>query len=145
MYIQKLEEDSYSRLIEIWDSAVSATHNFLLKEDFEYYKSRLPVYFEHVTLYGYIDDNKYIKGFLGVSDYMIEMLFVENESRGLGIGKNLLIFAINDLKLIKVDVNQQNLQALLFYKHFGFEEVGLSEKDSEGKNYPIIHLQLIKQ
>lgn len=143
MKIQKLENNSYFRLIEIWDSAVRATHEFLLDTDFEYYKSKLPLYFEHVTLYGYVDESKIIRGFLGVSKSGIEMLFVENESRGLGIGKNLLIFAINDLKLNKVDVNQQNQQALLFYKHFGFEEIGLSERDSEGKNYPIIHLQLV--
>lgn len=144
MKIKKLEKATYNRLTEIWEGAVRATHDFLPEEDFEYYKSKLPLYFEHVTLYGYIDDNEEIKGFLGISDSMIEMLFVENKSRGLGIGKNLLNFAIKDLKLNKVDVNQQNQQALLFYKNFGFEEVGISGEDSEGKNYPIIHLQLIK-
>lgn len=145
MRIEILNKNNYSRLIEIWASAVKATHHFLSDDDFEYYKSRLPFYFEHVTLYGCLDDNQVIRGFLGVSVSSIEMLFVENESRGLGIGKKLIIFAIEKLKSDKVDVNKQNLEALMFYKHFGFEEVGESDKDGEGKNYPMIHLQLGNQ
>ncbi|HCO67925.1 MAG TPA: GNAT family N-acetyltransferase [Dysgonomonas sp.] len=132
-------------MLQIWESAVKATHHFLSEEDFEFYKSRMPLYFYHIDIYTYLDDNKNIKGFLGVSKDMIEMLFVENESRGLGIGKNLLIFAIRELELDRVDVNLQNEQALHFYKHFGFKEKGVSEKDSEGKDYPIVHLQLFKQ
>lgn len=138
---QKLTKDDYGRLIEIWESAVKATHDFLSAEYFEYIKSRLPLYFEHVVLYGYTDDN-IIKGFLGVSQSAIEMLFIDDRYRGSGIGKSLLKFAVEDLKLRKVDVNEQNTQAVGFYKHFGFKEAGRSEHDSEGKNYPIVHLQI---
>lgn len=141
--IEKAEKKDYSRLIEIWESAVKSTHDFLLEEDFEYYKSRLPFYFEHVDLYVYKDEGQIIRGFLGVSDDMIEMLFVENAFRGTGIGKILLKFATYNLKLTKVDVNQDNRQALVFYKYFGFIEIGYSKNDTEGRNYPIIHLQLI--
>jgi len=140
--IEKAVEEDYSRLKEIWESAVLATHDFLLKEDFEFYKSNLCIYFGYVDLYVYKDDSFVIKGFLGVSEEKIEMLFVENESRGLGIGGKLFKFAIDYLKLTKVDVNEQNKQALEFYKKFGFEERGRSLLDSEGKEYPIIFLQL---
>ena len=51
------------------------------------------------------------------------MLFVENESRGMGIGKKLLNFAIDSLGLRKVDVNEQNTQALGFYEYKGFKIV----------------------
>ncbi len=140
--IKKAVESDYLRLIEIWESAVKATHTFLSDEDFLHIKSKLPFYFDNVSLYVYEEDTSIIKGFLGVSDDMIEMLFIENENRGKGIGKKLLKFAIDNLKLNRVDVNEQNIQALEFYKYFGFIETGYSHKDSEGRDYPIIHLQL---
>lgn len=139
MVITIIEQD-YPILIDIWESAVSTTHDFLSKEDFLFYKSQLPVYFVYVTLYGFKVDNL-IKGFLGVSDDKIEMLFVHDNFRGSGVGKELLEFAINNLNIKKVDVNEQNTQALDFYKYFGFTEIGRSEYDSDGKNYPILYLQ----
>ena len=129
-------------LIEIWESAVMATHDFLAEADFLYYKSQLPTYFNHVTLYVFKTDNE-IKGFLGVSQDNIEMLFIHNNFRGSGVGKQLLQYAINELNIYKVEVNKQNIQAFEFYQYFGFKEVGYSEVDSQGKNYPIISLELI--
>ncbi|WP_165043934.1 GNAT family N-acetyltransferase [Dysgonomonas sp. ZJ709] len=135
-------EKDYPILIDIWASAVSATHDFLSKEDFEYYKSRLPFYFTQVSLFVFRDENSDIKGFLGVLDDNIEMLFVHNCFRGLGIGKKLLTFATENLNLRKVDVNEENKQALEFYTYFGFKQINRSAHDSEGKNYPLIHLIL---
>lgn len=140
--IEKAIKEYYEQLIKIWESSVSATHGFLSEEDFEFYKSRLPLYFEQVDLYVYKDESSVVKGFLGVSDDKIEMLFIENESRKIGIGKKLLKFATDCLKLTKVDVNEDNKQALGFYKKFGFKERGHSLLDSEGKKYPVVFLQL---
>ncbi len=142
MIVNGYKED-YVALINVWESAVLSTHDFLLKEDFQFYKSRLPFYFEDVSLYVFKDESFIIKGFLGISKDSIEMLFVENESRGIGIGKKLLNFAINSLKIRKVSVNEQNTQALGFYEHIGFKRTDYSDYDSEGKNYPIISLELI--
>lgn len=70
------------------------------------------------------------------------MLFVDNSHRGKGIGKRLILYAIEELHVTKVDVNEQNVQAVGFYTHVGFHVVGKSETDNEGKPYPILHLQL---
>ena len=131
----------YPILIDIWESAVKATHTFLSDEDFEFYKSHIPIYFQHVSLYVYKNEKGIIKAFLGVTDDNIEMLFVDNESRGSGIGKILLDYAVNTLNARRVDVNEQNTQALKFYYHLGFVEVDRSEYDGEGKGYPILHLE----
>lgn len=130
----------YPLLIDIWESAVRATHHFLSEEDFHFYKSHIPIYFEHVALYMYKASDGKVKGFLGVTDDSIEMLFIENESRGTGIGKELLEYAVKALNVRRVDVNEQNKQALHFYYHFGFKEIDRSEYDGEGKEYPILHL-----
>lgn len=140
--IRKAKEEDYPILIDIWESAVLTTHDFLSEEDFKFYKSRLPVYFQYVSLYCFEDEEGRIEAFLGVSDDNIEMLFVHNTFRGKGTGKKLLQFAINDLRIRKVDVNEDNHRALEFYKHFNFNQIDRSEKDSESKNYPILHLSL---
>lgn len=138
--ISPANKNDYPVLIDVWESAVKATHDFLSDEDFEFYKTHIPIYFEHVSLYIYRDNEHVIKGFLGVSDDSIEMLFVDNESRGTGVGKTLLNYAINTLNARRVDVNEQNTQALKFYYYFGFKEIDRSEYDGEGKGYPILHL-----
>ncbi|MGL5619396.1 MAG: GNAT family N-acetyltransferase, partial [Tannerellaceae bacterium] len=72
----------------------------------------------------------------------LEMLFVDNDYRYCGIGKTLVTYAIAALHVNKVDVNEQNVQAVGFYKHMGFEIQRRSELDGEGKAYPILHMQL---
>ncbi len=139
--IHKASLTDYPVLVGIWESAVRATHDFLSEEDLEYYKSQLPLYFQHVSLFVF-KDNEDIKGFLGVSEDKIEMLFIDDKFRGQGVGKILLNFAINELNIRKVDVNEQNIQALAFYEHFGFKKYDRSELDSEDKNYPILYLSL---
>ncbi len=139
--IRAIHEVDYPRLAEIWESAVLHTHDFLTKEDFQYYKERLPLYFQYVTLYGYKRDNELI-GFIGVAEGNIEMLFVHNDSRGTGAGKELILYAIQHLGATGVDVNEQNAQAVGFYKHMGFLTVDRSELDGDGKAYPLLHMRL---
>jgi len=139
--IRKIEVTDYLRLVEIWESAVSATHDFLKEEDFRYYKQQLPTYFQYVNLYGWEKDGRLV-GFMGIAEGNLEMLFVDNDYRGIGVGKELITYAIDNLEVTKVDVNEQNVQALGFYKHIGFQVYERSELDGEGKEYPILHMRL---
>jgi ribosomal protein S18 acetylase RimI-like enzyme len=139
--IPKGEKTDYSQLMAVWVSSVKATHHFLKPEDFEFYKKIIPDYFSNVDLY-VIRSGETINAFMGVSDDNLEMLFVSANSRGKGYGKNLLTHALNNLHIKKVDVNEQNIQAVGFYERFGFKVIGRSEKDSMAKNYPILHLSL---
>lgn len=139
--IRKIKETDYPRLIEIWESAVLNTHDFLKEEDFLYYKKQLPVYFQYVTLVGF-EQEGILAGFMGIAEENLEMLFVDNDYRGTGIGKKLIAYATANLHVTKVDVNEQNTQAVGFYKYMGFKIVRRSELDGEGKEYPILHMQL---
>lgn len=140
--IKLIREEEHERLIEIWDGAVRSTHHFLKVEDFEYYKSQLHIYFHCVKLYGYYDTNDRLVGFLGVSHSKVEMLFVDCRSMNKGVGRCLLTFAIKELCIKKLDVNEQNTQAVGFYAHMGFKVVSRVEVDGEGKPYPLLCLQL---
>ena len=139
--IRKIKVTDYPRLIEIWESAVLSTHDFLKEEDCLYYKEQLPVYFQYVTLFGFEQEGILI-GFMGIAEGNLEMLFIDNNYRGTGIGKKLVTYAINHLQVTKVDVNEQNIQAVGFYKYIGFNVYKRSDLDGEGKEYPILHMQL---
>lgn len=139
--IREITEKDYPQLMSIWESAVLNTHDFLKKEDFNYYKEQIPGYFEHVTLVGFEEANV-LAGFMGVAEGNLEMLFIHNDYRGKGIGKKLICYGMDRLEITKVDVNEQNIQAVGFYKHIGFHVLGRSESDGQGKEYPILHMGL---
>lgn len=72
----------------------------------------------------------------------LEMLFVRPEARGQGIGKALVTHCVEHLGVRKVDVNEQNPQALGFYLRMGFKVKSRSALDSLGKPFPILHMEL---
>lgn len=73
---------------------------------------------------------KFIKSFLKLNiikkdEYYISNIAVYPEFRGLGIGKELLLFAENrakenNLKKLTLDVEKENKNAIEIYKNFGF-------------------------
>ncbi len=132
----------YPELVNIWRSAVRATHDFLEEADFERIESNLaPAYFPAVTL-RIAERTGQPVGFAGSLDGNLEMLFVTNACRGQGVGTALLIDMISNHGVTKVDVNEQNPDAFAFYLSKGFAQVGRSEVDGEGLPYPILHLRL---
>ncbi|WOE32674.1 MULTISPECIES: GNAT family N-acetyltransferase [unclassified Acinetobacter] len=140
--LQKASESDFSTLIDIWESAVRATHHFLPEEEIIRLRPLiLNEYFYQVLLYKYVQDGK-ILGFMGTSSDNIEMLFIDPIFRGKGIGRILTNFAVTALKIDKVDVNEQNLQAVGFYEKLGFKIIARSELDGQGKPYPILHLKI---
>lgn len=138
------QKSEYATLLDVWESSVRATHHFLEKKDIEIFKKIIQEkdVFNHINLTCARDMNNNILGFIGVSKDSLEMLFIDARSIGKGIGKLLLLYAIKDLNITKVDVNEQNEQALKFYEHFGFKVTSRSELDGTGKPYPILHMQL---
>lgn len=141
--IRSASEKDFQDLLDVWESAVKATHDFLSEKDFNFYKSKIKsVYFCEVSLYVYESKNGIIQGFIGTYGDSLEMLFVHDSYRGKGIGKQLLYYAVNELGIRKVSVNKQNTKALLFYKKYNFIEQSYSDTDSEGKPYPIINMIL---
>ncbi len=77
-----------------------------------------------------------------MSNSNIEMLFIAPQSRGKGVGALLAWHAIRVQGATKVDVNEQNGQALGFYKHLGYQVIGRSPLDGQGKPYPLLHMRL---
>src|SRR5690606_26524057 len=98
-------KDDYLKLIEIWESSVCATHDFLSEENIKNLKPLiLEHYFDAVDLRVAKNESGEIVGFIGVAEQNIEMLFISPEYRNKGVGALLLKNAINTQSAKKVDV-----------------------------------------
>jgi len=143
MKIDKPSKSDYLRLIDIWEKSVRATHDFLPEENINTLKPLiLEHYFDAVDLRVAIEEHQKIVGFIGVADENIEMLFIEPEYRGSGVGRLLLNNAISKQSATQVDVNEQNPQAVGFYQYCGFNIVGRSELDGQGNPFPLLYMAL---
>jgi putative acetyltransferase len=135
----------YPELARIWEASVRATHDFLPSSYISMLKSMvLNQYLDAVMLICSKDTRQRITGFAGIAAGKVEMLFIDPEHRGQGLGKLLLTHAIKHFHADELDVNEQNLQALGFYLKQGFEVIGRSEVDGMGQPYPLLHMRLSK-
>ncbi|USD42949.1 GNAT family N-acetyltransferase [Vibrio sp. SCSIO 43135] len=143
MIVENVLPKDYAEMLNVWENSVRATHDFITDEDIEFFK---PIIIEQafpvVTLKCVKAESGSIVGFVGVHEAKIEMLFVLDEIRGQGVGKTLLQYALESLNATKVDVNEQNPQAVGFYQHMGFHVVSRSPVDDMGKPFPILHMAL---
>ena len=144
--IDKINESEYPEVVDVWEASVRATHDFLKEEDITYFKPLiLNEYLKAVDLRCVRNDRHQIIGFLGVAEEKIEMLFLHPDARSQGIGKMLVDYAIQKMHVTKVDVNEQNKQAVGFYEHVGFQTISRSELDGLGMPYPILHMEITKK
>lgn len=136
--------EEYPRLVEVWESAVRATHGFLAEDDIVSMREKGPEYMSVVELKVWRDDRGTILGFAGVAVGKLEMLFVDASARGRGVGSELLRYVVSEMNVRTLDVNEQNILALGFYEHMGFRVTGRSETDDDGRPYPLLHMELVK-
>jgi putative acetyltransferase len=138
--IQKYSDNYREQLLSVWEESVLATHAFLTAEDFHSIKEAVStIDFNAFDVYCLTENSKLL-GFLGVADQKIEMLFLSPTCFGQGLGRKLVEFAIHELKANKLDVNEQNLKAVGFYKKFGFKTYERTAKDDQGKAYPLLRM-----
>ncbi|WP_282940023.1 acetyltransferase [Paenibacillus sp. RC67] len=137
-------EKDHDKLVDIWYRAVRLTHTFLTEEDIEFFHHLVQTEaLTGVEIWMEINENEVPTGFIGLDESKIEMLFVDPNYHGQGIGTRLIKHAEN-LKgsHLKVDVNEQNEGAHAFYQRYGFVQTGRSELDGTGRPFPILHLEL---
>lgn len=143
MAIRRSIKTDAAALLDIWVRAVRATHTFLTESEIQ---SLLPVVRDRVLpaldLWILCDDASSPIGFMGVGERSIEALFIAPEWFRSGGGTLLVDFARSRLRRpIEVDVNEQNPEAVKFYEAMGFERVGRSPLDGDGRPYPLLHLR----
>ncbi|MBN7135610.1 GNAT family acetyltransferase [Lysobacter enzymogenes] len=142
MSIRERQAADHPRLLELWERSVRATHDFLSDADIAELRPQVrDIYFDAVEIWIY-EDAAGLAGFIGLSDTQVEMLFLEPERRGQGIGTRLLDHARGLRGALTVDVNEHNPQAHGFYRRYGFVDTGRSPLDGQGRPFPLIHMAL---
>ena len=141
--VEKLDHpgaEEFSALLETWESSVRETHAFLSEADIAALRPRVLEGLEAVSLWIAREGGR-IAGFAGIRGDMLEMLFVRAEARGQGLG-SALIRRVLEEGATRLDVNEQNPQAVGFYERMGFERVGRSALDGQGRPFPLLHMRL---
>lgn len=135
-------DDDRPALLRIWRRAVEATHDFLTPADVDGIEMQvrtaaLPA--PAVTVAQRPDGA--LLGWVGVHGARVEALFVDPDAHRRGVGTALLAAATAGAPSVELDVNEQNPSALAFYERHGFVRVGRSERDGEGRPFPLLHLR----
>lgn len=129
-------------LLRLWESSVRETHLFLSEQDILSLRPCVKQALREINrLFIAEQTDGKPAAFMGMEGNKIEMLFVAPEHRGQGVGKKLLRYAVDVLNAQYVDVNEQNPLAAGFYEHCGFRVFRRSEKDSDGRPFPILHME----
>lgn len=130
-------------IMQLWEDAVRATHDFLDEEDLQFFKQELENnYLDAVELFCLQTADGQLLGFMGVKQINLEMLFIHPGYHRKGLGTALLQTARQSFGISRVQVNAQNSQAVNFYKKFGFEVISRAELDGFGKPYPTLQLEI---
>lgn len=129
-------------LTDVWERSVRATHHFLSENEVLRIKEYIPAALRTVpVLIAAQDDSGMMRGFMGIDGCEIAMLFLAPEARGNGLGRQLIQHAIAAYGATEVTVNEQNPQALGFYRHMGFCVYRRTETDDQGAPYPILYMR----
>ena len=129
------------RALEIWRSAVDATHGFLSPEHRAEIDGIVAEQFlPNADLWLATDDGDRPMGFMVMDGSQIEALFVDPAVHGNGYGSLLVDHAQSLAPALTVDANEQAINALPFYLSRGFRVIGRSPTDDQGRPYPLVHL-----
>ena len=132
-----------TNLVDIWENSVRATHSFLTSKEIDRIKEYVPKAIENVEhlIIAYNNRDSSI-AFMGVENKKIEILFVKNNERGKGVGTKLIKYGITNFDINEVTVNEDNIEAIKFYKYVGFEVYNRSNVDEQENNNPILYMRL---
>ena len=141
--VQERTQQLIRQLLNVWESSVRATHDFLSEEEIVKIREYVPMAIENVEhLIIAEKESGEPAAFMGIDGNRLEMLFLSPEVRGKGLGKQLLQYGIETYNIQELTVNEQNPQAVGFYEHMGFQTYKRTEYDEEGNPYPLLYMRL---
>lgn len=134
-----------NKLLKVWEDSVRETHKFLSNEEILEIKKYVPsalLNTPNLIISNDQFDNPI--AFMGIEENKLEMLFVASKYRGKGIGKQMIIYGINNFGVNTLAVNEDNPEAKGFYEHMGFKVYQRNELDDQGNPYPVLYMKLEK-
>lgn len=91
----------------------------------------------------YVYDDGVVKGIIRIKGNEIEKLYVEPTFQSVGIGAQLLDFAVNEMCADFLWALEYNKRGIAFYRRHGFELTG--EKMIEDEWVPLLKMTLINK
>ena len=142
-------DDLVAELLELWDGSVKRTHTFVSDSDRQalrvVVKEALYQIGRLLVCSAQKEDGSFeIVGFAGIDEDRLEMLFIRQDFMRRGAGHFLIGQCIKKYGVRRVSVNEDNPGAYAFYQKEGFVRVGRSEKDGRGRDFPLLHLELLE-
>lgn len=134
--------DVIDRLVRIWRKSVTATHTFLTSDDMDQIEQFVPLALDSIPTLLVAEENEELLGFAGAEGSKLEMLFIDPNLRGKGIGKLFVQSLITNYQVTEVSVNEQNPLAKGFYEHMGFKVYRREPIDEQGNPFPILYMKL---
>ena len=131
-----------AQLIGLWDKSVRTSHHFLTEAAIQALRPCVREALMEVPLLAVAEEEGTVAGFIGICKDKIEMLFVSPRHFGRGIGRRMVALAISNHRATFVDANEQNRQAVDFYRHIGFCVYERSATDDQGNPFPILRMRL---
>ena len=144
MEIYELQEREAvsAALSDIWEASVRTTHHFLSDAEMTRIKGYLPQALREVAHLIVAKDAAGVPvAFMGIEKDRLEMLFLSPKERGKGLGRRLVEYGIRNYNIREVTVNEQNPQAIGFYRRMGFETYKRTDRDEEGNPYPLLYMK----
>ena len=111
--VQERTQQLIRQLLNVWESSVRATHDFLSEEEIIKIREYVPMAIENVE-YLIIAEKEFGEpvAFMGIDSNRLEMLFLSLEVRGKGLGKQLLQYGIETYNIQELTCEQLRI-------HFG--------------------------
>jgi putative acetyltransferase len=128
--------------LAIWRAATSGPgHDFLTPADRQAIDREVAAMFDTLDYQLVLDTNGRPVAFLIADGDFIDGLFVDPAAQGQGVGRAVIEQFMEGKPSVRLDVNEDNTQALGFYQRLGFQVRGRSEVDGQGRPYPLLHLE----
>ena len=128
----------------IWKDSVRATHLFLSEAEIQEIKAHV---LQALTGVSHLLVAERVLGqpvaFMGLEGHRLEMLFLSPAERGAGLGRQLLEYGILHYDLQELTVNEQNPQAVGFYRHMGFETYRRTDCDEQSGPSPRLYMKRV--
>ena len=120
--IRKSTNNDLEKIMQIWLDTNISVHNYILQEYWTSNEKYVKEAIQEAEVYVY-EENKEIKGFIGINNGHIEGIFVEEKFRNQGIGKELLSYCKTKYDKLTLEVYSKNTKAINFYEREQFKQI----------------------
>lgn len=141
--IRELNNKEIDIIMDIWKDTTIKAHDFIPKDYWEKsYDVVKNTYIPMADTFVY-EDKSGIKGFISIiNGEFIGALFVNINNQGLGIGKELINYALKKYGQLDLAVYKDNKKSVEFYLNRGFSIIKEQPNEDSGFNEYIMQLKL---